>query len=358
MLDLIRALSAQAVLIGHCISMLGIFPQLQPPDAPYMQNLGVAVFFLLSGLLIFYTVDRKSAAEDYSFRKFAIDRFSRIYSGYLPSLVLIAVVDGISVTIAPKDYQHYAAYNPSTFVANVLMLQDYPLFSWLSGSSLGVLSWIPSFTSFGSARPLWTLAIEWWIYLLFGWVVLAKDTLRARPIMFLAVVVALAPVPLWNAVAGRGNGLTWIWLFGGAIYLGLRDGLGAKTCAKVGPLLAGMFIVLAGWRFWIIRQEYDLILGLFIACSLFCILSWSQSAKWRCPVVFDRVIRLAAGYSLTLYCIHYSVAVFLFPRLECISPTKSFVLVFVACNLIALILALPTEMQHRKFAQVLRRCLT
>ena len=54
-----------------------------------MQNLGVVVFFLLSGLLIPYTVVRNKNRGGYSWGHFFIDRFARIYSGYLPGLIVI-----------------------------------------------------------------------------------------------------------------------------------------------------------------------------------------------------------------------------------------------------------------------------
>ena len=51
-------------------------------------------------------------------------------------------------------------YSFLDFMGNVLMLQDYPLLLNYTG-----------ITNFGTAHVLWTLAIEWWIYLAFGWLV-------------------------------------------------------------------------------------------------------------------------------------------------------------------------------------------
>jgi peptidoglycan/LPS O-acetylase OafA/YrhL len=354
MLDLIRALSAQAVLFGHCISFLGIFPWLQPPSAPYMQNLGVVVFFLLSGLLIPYTVVGNLARGGYSWRHFFIDRFARIYSGYIPGLLFIFLIDFISIKISPNDYDYYNAWGWGTFIANLFMLQDNPLMVWASQSSHALISWIPSFTSFGSGRPLWTLAIEWWIYLFFGWIALGTNTFTKNPVRFLFALAFFACIPVYNSVGGRGNGLMWVWLTGVVIFEALRKGPLPNIWFRFSIPISGFFILLAAWRFRVTRQEYDLILGLLLACGLFFIITWSQSTRFSFPVIFQKTIRIAAGYSLTLYLVHYSIAVFLLPHLDSISPVAALVAIVFFSNLVALFIALPTEMQHRKLALKLR----
>ena len=58
-LDFIRGASAQVVVIGHGISFFGIFTFLHEPNFPWMQNIAVLIFFLLSGFLIPYSTIRK-----------------------------------------------------------------------------------------------------------------------------------------------------------------------------------------------------------------------------------------------------------------------------------------------------------
>lgn len=126
-LDLIRLVSAQLVVIGHTIQGLEIFPFLQPPYAPYMQNVAVVVFFVLSGFLISYTVFSRRDRTDYDFRVYFIDRFFRIYSGYLPAIVFIIVIDSINIAAFGREGFAYAdALDLKTIIGNVLMLQDYP----------------------------------------------------------------------------------------------------------------------------------------------------------------------------------------------------------------------------------------
>jgi peptidoglycan/LPS O-acetylase OafA/YrhL len=84
-------------------------------------------------------------------------------------------------------------------MGNIFMLQDYPGFLFLPDFSI---------SSFGSARPFWTLAIEWWIYLSFGYLILVflkKDKLSLLNIL---ILLFFSVVPVFNLIIGRGNGLT------------------------------------------------------------------------------------------------------------------------------------------------------
>src|SRR5258708_11329759 len=81
-LNMARGLSAQLVLFGHAISFLGLFPALQPPSLPYMQNVGVVVFFFISGVVISHAIETKTA----DFSQFIVDRSTRILNALIPAL--------------------------------------------------------------------------------------------------------------------------------------------------------------------------------------------------------------------------------------------------------------------------------
>ena len=72
LLDLARGISAQLVLVGHVMSA----EKLENPKLLF-QNLGVATFFILSGLLVTHSVLNKP--KEYSFRDYFIDRGARIF---------------------------------------------------------------------------------------------------------------------------------------------------------------------------------------------------------------------------------------------------------------------------------------
>ena len=203
-LDLIRAISVQLVVVGHGISFCAIAKYLQPPYFPYIQNIAVVIFFILSGYLISNSIFYKLLTDkNYSFRSYFIDRFSRIYPAFIPALLFVLVLDYISKSISPQAYSYTDAFDIKTFLGNIFMLQDFPFLKHIS---------FP-ITSFGSARPLWTLAIEWWIYLWFGMLII--KIFKAKPsIITIVCFLFLCIVPLYNLISGRGNGLTLFWLFG------------------------------------------------------------------------------------------------------------------------------------------------
>ncbi|MGB1307441.1 MAG: acyltransferase family protein [Oceanihabitans sp.] len=159
-LDIIRAVSSQLVVVGHAISFLAIFPLIQPPKFPYIQNIAVLVFFILSGFLISYSIFRK---DNYSFKEYFIDRFSRIYAGLIPSILVVFIIDYVNIKLNPEGYNYYNAFNIKTFIGNLFMLEDFP------GQ---VLVTNQPITSFGSGRTLWTLAVEWWLYMAFGYFII------------------------------------------------------------------------------------------------------------------------------------------------------------------------------------------
>jgi peptidoglycan/LPS O-acetylase OafA/YrhL len=88
-LDWIREVSAQLVLFGHAISFLATLSFLEPPKIPYLQNIGVILFFFISGVVIAFTIDRK----DQTFPQFIFDRATRLLTVLIPALVFAAVVD-------------------------------------------------------------------------------------------------------------------------------------------------------------------------------------------------------------------------------------------------------------------------
>lgn len=90
LLDLIRGVSSQAVLVGHAMIIFDVFEYFHYPK---IQNIAVLIFFLLSGFLITYSTFRK---DNYSFGDYFIDRFSRIYTAYIPAIFFVILCDSLN----------------------------------------------------------------------------------------------------------------------------------------------------------------------------------------------------------------------------------------------------------------------
>lgn len=333
-LDVIRVAAAQTVLIGHSLDMLGLLPGARPPNFVYIQNVAVAVFFILSGLLISYSL--LSRPQKPTFETYFLDRFSRLYVGLLPALFVIAAIDG-ALLLSGYEYAFWNGYSITDFVGNVLMMQDFPVL----GEVLGI-------TSFGSGRVLWTLAVEWWIYMLFGWTLLMRGSSR-----FWIGFVLLLPVPLYN-LGGRGDGLTVMWGLGVLCCLALRSNRAHIRRRSVGWSLVSFFTVLAAIRICITKDAYDLLFAALAAGALFALLLTLDAGKPDVPERLRRSVKVCADYSFTLYLLHLSVARAVMAASDDMNSWGKFCLIVVISNCVSALVAMPTEMRHSQFRDFLK----
>jgi peptidoglycan/LPS O-acetylase OafA/YrhL len=340
-LDLMRAIAAQMVCVGHAISFF--VPPLRATRFPLMQNVGVLLFFILSGFLITYTLIERNRDPAYSFWQFFIERFARIYSGLIPALVFIAIVDG-AVIYFTKDPAATTYYNLKTFIANIFMLEGYR----------GVLPNVLQWSAFGSGAPLWTLAIECHIYMFVGALFFMASRPSSIPYL-IPVVLFFGQTPvhfLFGAFQddGVGTGLFALWLGGACV-------LFAAFRTRLSYLPAVMLVVASAACFLALthaRHEYDFLSYAFLLIFVFAIIAASQAKRF---IGFPKVasaITFLAGYSFTLYLIHHTIM----SAVHSIWPGNSYGRFFgtvIASNLIAAAIAAGTEMKHKEFARFLKR---
>ncbi len=344
-LDFLRAFCSQLVVFGHGISFVALAPQLEPPHFPYVQNISVVSFFILSGFLITYTVFEKNKwFPDYNFKEYFIERFARIYTGFIPCLIFILFFD-LYYQWATPEYYHQKAFNLKTFTGNLLMLQDFPK------KLFGI-------TSFGSGRPLWTLAIEWWLYMFFGWAVLMFRWSKKSVFNFIAYILVLLPlavVPLSN-MRGRGKGLTLIWIMGSLCYFLWPIFKKQEVNKKLMPLLMIVFFAAAAHRSISKVVEYDLLFALFLTLSLFFFVQFLQSNKREIPYRVQATVRFFASFSFTLYMIHYSIMDYTrFAWKDKLSSLEIFLVTFFLSNIIAWVFSKVSEVHYRKVGEFLKR---
>lgn len=355
-LDLIRGASAQVVLIGHLISGLQLAPMLLPPHQAPMQNAAVVAFFLLSGFLITHVVMRRRTDAGYGFATYFWDRFARIYSGFVPAIAVVFVLDSVQLAIAgAAAYDHHGALDMRTAVGNVLMLQDHPAGLVFADQSSGRPY---ALTSFGSGRTFWTLAIEWWIYMTFGWVMLAGAIRQRHRVFYWAVLIVLSIVPIWNLVGGRGNGLTLVWLAGAAIHLIMAARVLHRIPAAAMTALACILTGLAFVRLRVAADAYDAVFALLLAAALCCIITAIDSSRFTFSPTTSRIVRFVAGYSFTLFLTHLSVYELMARWLDAsgadVPRWALFVAILVVANALAIAVASVTETRHRSLASWLK----
>ncbi|GGE99214.1 acyltransferase [Aliidongia dinghuensis] len=308
-LNLVRALAAQIVLVGHSTAYF-----LAGHDrGGRWEQFGVLVFFLLSGFLIALSVRQKRDRSDYRFGHYVIDRFCRIFSAYLPALVLVALVDSLMHDL--PAYPYAASSTPLQWLGNLVMLQEFPVFQILRRLGSPDRPWF--IEAFGSGRPFWTVAIEWWIYLTFGYLAFFVTRLRRLAVRDLLILALVGIVPIYNAMGGVGQCLSFVWATGAAAAwaqdrLMRRGGPQALPgrgrwawFLTVGILLSAM--LLAGRAFVTDTRIYDLQFAVFTAGILFGGFFLLGVAPVTVPRFVSRAIDRIADYSYSLYLIHYTV---------------------------------------------------
>lgn len=313
-LDFIRATGAMLVLLGHSTHFFLGSSHL----ADQAQGFGVLLFFLISGFLISYSVLRRNDGDDYGFSHYFIDRFCRIYCAYLPALFLVLVLD--SIVVSNPLYAWKSDYNPQTWFANLFMLQDFPVFQVLRRLGAHDHTWFVR--EFGTARPFWTISVEWWIYMTFGMIMLVWRRRHWRLGAVGAIVLAFVAIePAYYFVGGFDECLTLLWLLGLAasvLLLSLPRLTAAWKRSDVARwhhlclLAAGVGVLAMGARllanhFAVAEFQFGLFLAVTLFALFFALGAWPNAV----PSWMERAIGFFAGYSYSLYLTHYTLLSFI-----------------------------------------------
>src|ERR1700722_1950175 len=222
-LDMARWLAALAVTGGHLRSF--VFVDSNSTGSAdvlwklfyYLTGLGheaVMVFFVMSGFLIGKHVYDTVAAGQWAWTNYAITRLSRLWIVLIPALTLNALWDYIGIHLYHgnlyagllNDINHSTPATPNvaliygfdTFLANVLFLQTIVA------------------PTFGTNTPLWSLANEFWYYVIFplGFLASRKTVPALQRIAFASLAIAICFVlPIGIVFSGM------IWMFGFGVVL-------------------------------------------------------------------------------------------------------------------------------------------
>lgn len=182
-LDALRFFSAAFVVLFHIKKVQLVSPEIGRLIPDHGHDF-VMVFFVLSGYLIAYSVDRKKAA---GYKEYFLDRSSRIYSVAIPVLVLCWILSLFHGDLDPAGYFSTAFERPLvTFISNFLFFSH----AW---DSLYLLFW---------NSPYWSLSYEVVYYVLFGFFVFLRSPLRWVVLVLLALGIGpkvLLLLPCWLA---------------------------------------------------------------------------------------------------------------------------------------------------------------
>ncbi len=268
-------------------------------------NEAVLVFFVLSGFLISSAIFGRQASGTWSARDYAIDRASRLYVVLIPGLFFGLLWDklGSSIFASTGVYSNPVVNFGSaivqtrmgfgTFLGNVLFLQTIVV------------------PTFGSNGPLWSLANEFWYYVLFP-VALAAGIAWMRQSLRWAIPLTILAVCVASFVGWAILARFIIWLAGTVLVVAY------SKCPLRSQRQLMVYVVLS----WLIFSTCliavrtsksavlgtDLAVGIGFALFLFGVLHMNFGTG---GAVYTRVARVLAGFSYSLYVLHFPLLLFL-----------------------------------------------
>lgn len=322
-LDLLRAVAAQMVCVGHALNLSGIY-------YTYAPSIGVLLFFILSGFVIAYTLKSKTDAGDYGLGRYAIERFARIYCAYLPALLLFFIVEH-ALRWSGIEPDSSGPVTVSNFLGNLAMLQGYP-------GDMGV-------PQYGMSGQTTSIAAEFHIYFFVG--ALYFFLIGRQRVVALIVALLAARMPLGYFLDLEGRALFVLWLIGFAIYFFVRS-VRPDRMAAAGLCVLSVGVALSGKDFWQYPDVYNIANFPLLALGFATLVFVTQNTRLLQRA--GSVIHFVAGYSLTLFLVHFVLirTIFLiWPD----HPWIDFVVGIVGSNIFAAILARYTEAKYRIVAK-------
>jgi peptidoglycan/LPS O-acetylase OafA/YrhL len=307
-LDLIRGLAAWAVMWGHLRALFFVDFRHIEHNSAWLRGLyffsgfgheAVMVFFVLSGFFISSAIISRWLSGNWSWRDYAIDRSSRLYVVLIPALLLGWVWDkaGSSIFASTGLYSQpiegfgaAIAQNrvtPGIFLGNLLFLQTIVC------------------PTFGSNGPLWSLANEFWYYILFPIALAAGMAWRVnskrRAILITILAVFLAIFLGSEILVGF-----LIWLAGTVLVLAFSNcGFSGKAWLILYFLVSSLVLsaCLAAARIGYSEVlGSDLGVGLGFSLFLFGVLQIEIGTGHG---FYPRTAHTIAGFSYSLYVLHF-----------------------------------------------------
>ena len=228
-----------------------------------------------------------------------VHRFSRIYTALVPALIAGFVLDRLGISFFDQSgiYQHPDFFYSNEFGNN--LSKHLTLLTFI-GNLLSLQTITVS--TFGSNGPLWSLANEWWYYVVFGFAMVA---FRPGPMLTrvsaggasLAVMLALpSEISLWFIVWGIGAGAA------------VLDRYWAGRSFYVGSMIALTCLIAVRFAYREIHTELvefmlDLTVALEYSAALLCAKNRTGQRKlWT-------VNRRLASFSYSVYLVHFPTMV-------------------------------------------------
>jgi peptidoglycan/LPS O-acetylase OafA/YrhL len=298
------------VLLEHWRNALFVdYPAVPHPNLPLklfylLSSIGhqaVIVFFILSGYLIGGSIFRAFQEQNWSWKRYLTHRLVRLWIVLIPGLALGAAWDSLALRshLAPGMYGGLGTNHMVPDVHQTLSLRVY------AGNVLFLQTiFVPTLGSNGS---LWSLANEFWYYMLFplGYFVIHRKGSRKKCLLLFSLLMLV----IWLT---RGSILLLfpIWLLGVAL-LKLKSVPVRRLYQCLSTLLyLSISVIFAKIRINDLLKDY--LFAVVSTIYLWILLSATNEASPHRPL--NRFARHLASFSYTLYIVHLPFLLYLGAR--------------------------------------------
>jgi peptidoglycan/LPS O-acetylase OafA/YrhL len=314
--DFIRGLSALLVCATHLRAAMFVnFSDVKVPSfftkifyfATGLGHQAVIIFFVLSGFFVGGLVIKKQ--KKFSFNEYIFARLVRLWVVLVPMLLLTFIVDQFIFNHLPVLFsgEHLLILNSGpteqyslsliTFIGNVFFLQTLAT------------------PVFGSNGPLWSLANEFWYYILFPLLMIVFGRIPAK----LTTRIMLACLSLLIIYFFSNNMLEGfiVWLIGALVYV-YYERFNFKITMRLRIAAGGLFLVsLVDSKVHFIDNLWLLSSDLFIAIcfALFLITIKETSTVSYFNRIFSVVARWLSDISFTLYLCHFPLILLIYSNI-------------------------------------------
>lgn len=371
-IDVIRALAAQAVVLGHMRQILFINPN---PDSnnqfslfiqPFISIISsvpheaVIVFFIISGYLVGGRVISDFLESRFCFSIFIQNRLSRLLIVLIPALLLTAVFDffsfnygdGVSILLSRQPFypEWWAEMNPfgiQAFFTNATFLQMIVGFQ------------------FGTNLSLWSLSNEFWYYLLLPFLMGIIFYRGEKRLLFIVLTGFVLLLFIFSAKEHDPDRPIYyfynllIWMLGAlAFFINNKPRL--IIACLLFPLIA-LFIysisnipIIPSHLESLVKQDLVIAIGTVIMMRLFGFIP----AK-----ILKKSFAFLSSYSFSLYVLHLPLVFFAMSFNQQLGDGLSyntiglsyFLLLLFITNITAWLFSLLTERKTKQLRQALKR---
>lgn len=341
-LNFIRFLCSQGVVLGHMMHFYAKQNVFLNGIASYC----VLLFFILSGFLISYSLSSNlNKNPNYNFKSFFMDRFFRIYPPFVGALILVILLDVAGYLITNQGFSWFEYVK--NFSINLFQLQEYPLANILNKSYKINFFYFPYL---GTNLPLWTISIEWWLYMFYGFIVfyiVKNKTVGLKEIIIL-IILSVSPVYYLLVSTHMEKGLTIFWFLGVLITPSLMMSNNRVIFNKLS--FTFLLLLLLGGMVGFVFLGYNTGALIFLL-ALFLLVVYQKEEN----IFINKLSKLSeklASYSYSLYLTHYSILFFLFKVFKIEFSLINFIFLLLLVNLTAYFFAQIFEVKSKKLKYI------